>query len=112
MAKKKLDWSLDEFIAERRRVDPKFKRTFDELEKTEALALAETARTVKELVELRKLRKLTQRDVAEAMGVTQPYVARIERGTEPIGLRTVAAYALAVRGRLSVVAEKRATYGG
>ena len=112
MSEKKLDWTLDEFVAERRRVDKRFRELYDDLDESERATLNEAARTIKELVALRKKRGLTQRQVAEAMGVTQPYVSRIERGTGPIGLRVAAAYALAVGGRISVVAESRAKYGG
>ena len=111
MAKKAFDWTLDSFVAERRKADPRFKREFDRLEASERAALAESARAIADLVKLRKRRKMTQKDVAAALGVSQPYIAKIEKGVEPVGVRLLAAYALAVGGRISVVAERRAKYG-
>ncbi len=111
MSRKKLDWSLDEFVEERRKKDPAFKKVYDRLAVSEQRAISESAKTVRQLVELRKRRKLSQRSVADAIGVSQPYIARIERGTEAVGLRILSAYALAVGARISVVEEKRAPYG-
>lgn len=111
MAKRKLDWSLDEFVAEQRRSDKRFKRKYDKLAQSERAALAASAKAVQDLVALRRKRKMTQRQVAEALGVTQPYIAKIEKGTEPVGIQILAAYALVVGGRISVIAEKRAPYG-
>jgi hypothetical protein len=49
--------------------------------------------------------------VAEALGVSQPFIAKLERGTEPVGLRMLSAYALVVGGRISIVAEDGPKYG-
>lgn len=40
-------------------------------------------RTVLELVEQRKKRRLSQRTIAERMGVSQPVIARLEKPLEP-----------------------------
>nr|WP_253811980.1 helix-turn-helix domain-containing protein [Nocardia amikacinitolerans] len=58
------------------------------------------------LAQVRKAQARTQAEIAEAMGVTQTRVSRIERGdmahTE---LGTLEAYVTAMGGRLRVVAE-------
>jgi transcriptional regulator with XRE-family HTH domain len=63
--------------------------------------------TVATLVELRKQRGLTQYDIAEKLGIGQPYVSSFERSTNPT-LSMVARYgdALDVRVALSVVVGK------
>jgi transcriptional regulator with XRE-family HTH domain len=40
-------------------------------------------RTVLELVEQRQKRRLSQRTIAERMGVSQPVIARLEKPLEP-----------------------------
>ncbi len=40
-------------------------------------------RTVLEMVEQRKTRRLSQRTIAERMGVSQPVIARLEKPLEP-----------------------------
>lgn len=49
-----------------------------------------------ELVELRKLKGLTQRDVADRLGVDQSAIARIESGDRDPHLSTLRRYALAI----------------
>lgn len=51
---------------------------------------------VDQLVRLRKDKGLSQQDVADAMGVTQPAVARIESGERDPRLSTLRRYAHAV----------------
>jgi len=57
-------------------------------------------RTVLELVEQRKKRRLSQRMIAEHMGVTQPVIARLEKPLEPTwrqpSLSVLSRYAAAV----------------
>jgi len=49
-----------------------------------------------DLIEIRRIKKLTQREVGEAMGVSQSAVARIESGERDPRLSTLRRYALAV----------------
>ncbi len=53
--------------------DPDFKREYDALEEEFTLA--------KEIIELRIRRKLTQKQLAQQMGTSQPAIARIESGS-------------------------------
>ncbi|MER7733363.1 helix-turn-helix domain-containing protein [Streptomyces erythrochromogenes] len=58
------------------------------------------------LAEVRKRQHTTQVQVAEAMGVTQARVSRIENGElERSEVETLAAYVRALGGRLKIVAE-------
>ncbi|MFG2713935.1 helix-turn-helix domain-containing protein [Streptomyces goshikiensis] len=58
------------------------------------------------LAEVRKRQHTTQVQVAEAMGVTQARVSRIENGElERSEVDTLAAYVRALGGRLKIVAE-------
>ncbi|GAA0303468.1 hypothetical protein GCM10010302_47490 [Streptomyces polychromogenes] len=58
------------------------------------------------LAEVRKRQHTTQVQVAEAMGVTQARVSRIENGQlERSEVETLAAYVRALGGRLKIVAE-------
>jgi transcriptional regulator with XRE-family HTH domain len=61
-----------------------------------------------ELVALREKRGLSQRDLAERLGTTQPYVAKLESGRiKNLGLKTLAKYATALDARLTVRLEPR-----
>ena len=53
--------------------DPDFKREYGALEEEFTLA--------KEIIELRIRRKLTQKQLAQQMGTSQPAIARIESGS-------------------------------
>ncbi|MER7824287.1 XRE family transcriptional regulator [Streptomyces sp. NPDC096097] len=58
------------------------------------------------LAEVRKRQRTTQVQVAEAMGVTQARVSRIENGElERSEVETLAAYVRALGGKLKIVAE-------
>ncbi|MDT3396784.1 XRE family transcriptional regulator [Streptomyces sp. B1866] len=58
------------------------------------------------LAELRKRRQTTQVQVAEAMGVSQARVSRIEKGQlERSEVDTLAAYVRALGGKLKIVAD-------
>jgi len=64
------------------------------------------ASRVHRLAELRKRQHATQVQVAEAMGVTQARVSRIEKGQlERSEVDTLAAYVKALRGKLKIVAD-------
>jgi transcriptional regulator with XRE-family HTH domain len=79
------EYTLEDFIAEEIAADPTF---------AEGLAKAEEeARFAIELSRLREARGLTQAELAIALGVKQPQVARIERGQVP----TLATLALLAR---------------
>ncbi|WP_443042108.1 XRE family transcriptional regulator [Streptomyces sp. B21-105] len=63
------------------------------------------ASCVRGLAELRKRQHATQVQVAEAMGVTQARVSRIEKGQlERTEVDTLAAYVKALGGKLKIVA--------
>ncbi|WP_328913381.1 MULTISPECIES: XRE family transcriptional regulator [unclassified Streptomyces] len=65
-----------------------------------------TASRVHRLAELRKRQHATQVQVAEAMGVTQGRVSRIEKGQfERSEVDTLAAYVKALGGKLKIVAD-------
>lgn len=53
--------------------DPELRREYDILEEEFTLA--------KEIIELRKRRNLTQKELAEEIGTSQPAIARIESGS-------------------------------
>lgn len=58
------------------------------------------------LAELRRNRSLTQREVAEAMGVSGPRVSDVERGRlDTVSISVLRAYVEALGGRLKVTAE-------
>ena len=58
------------------------------------------------LAEVRRSRALTQREVAEAMGVSAPRVSDVERGNlDVVSLSVLRAYVEALGGRLKVTAE-------
>jgi predicted XRE-type DNA-binding protein len=58
------------------------------------------------LAEVRRTRALTQRDVAEAMGVSGPRVSDVERGKlDVVSVSVLRAYVEALGGQLKVTAE-------
>jgi predicted XRE-type DNA-binding protein len=58
------------------------------------------------LAEVRRNRSLTQREVAEAMGVSGPRVSDVERGKlDTVSISVLRAYVEALGGRLKVTAE-------
>jgi predicted transcriptional regulator len=68
--------------------NPAFKMAYDELETEDA--------TIRACIEARDEAGLTQADVAERMGTTQPVVARLESGRQAPSLATLKRYAKAV----------------
>lgn len=77
------------------------------------MADPETARAVEErmaemkieqeLVALREKKGLSQRDLAERIGASQPYIAKLESGrVKNLGLKTLVKYAAATGTRLTV----------
>lgn len=59
-------------------------------------------RLLASLVGMRKVRGLRQKQVAERMGVKQPFVSEFERSTGDPRISTLQRYARAVEGRLDV----------
>ena len=58
------------------------------------------------LAEVRRNRSLTQREVADAMGVSGPRVSDVERGNlDVVSISVLRAYVEALGGRLKVTAE-------
>lgn len=58
------------------------------------------------LAELRRSRALTQREVADAMGVSGPRVSDVERGRlDVVSISVLRSYVEALGGRLKVIAE-------
>lgn len=70
------------------------------LHRARALAAAEES-LMDQLVALRKAHKLSQADVAERLGISQPAVAAFERYDSNPTLSTLRRYALAIEARLS-----------
>jgi transcriptional regulator with XRE-family HTH domain len=60
----------------------------------------------KSLQELRQARKLTQKRIAEALGIGQDSVSRLEQRSDLL-ISTLRGYVEALGGRLSLVAEFR-----
>ena len=59
-----------------------------------------------ELVRLRKKRKISQRPVAEAIGISQARVSQMENSVGGITLETVMSYAQAIGANIVVVPDK------
>jgi transcriptional regulator with XRE-family HTH domain len=58
------------------------------------------------LAEIRKEQDLTQAEVADLIGITQPNVSRLEKGElESTGISTIRAYVEALGGKLRMVAD-------
>ena len=82
---------LKEYIAEQTKSDPEFKAEYE----LEALRL--------QLIRARQKAGLTQEQVAKLLGVSQPRIAQIERGTKPASLRFFVRYANAVNSSVRLV---------
>jgi transcriptional regulator with XRE-family HTH domain len=83
-------------VRERMMTDPEFRTEYDALEEEFAL--------VEAMIEARAQANMTQADVAQAMGVSQPRVARIESGKN-VSLETLRRYAKATGGKLKIAIE-------
>jgi DNA-binding XRE family transcriptional regulator len=81
---------LKRYIADRSERDPEFKAEYE----AEAAMLA--------LVRARQAAQLTQQDVAEALHVSQPYIAQIERGTRTPGYLFLFKYAGVVGATIQI----------
>ncbi len=83
-------------IRERMMADPEFRKEYGALEEEFAL--------IEAMIEARTQANMTQADVAKAMGVSQPRVARIESGKN-VSLETLRRYAKATGGKLKISIE-------
>lgn len=93
----------DSTLDERRRNDP----GIDDPARRAAARNARTARDIGyHLAQMRKQRGLTQAQVAQAMGVSQARVSRMEHGDiERMQVESIAAYVTAIGGHLRLVAD-------
>jgi len=87
-------------VRERLMADPEFKKEYDALEDEFAL--------VASMIDARARAGMSQADVAAAMGVSQPRVARIESGKN-VSIETLKRYAKATGSKLKIemVEQKR-----
>ena len=65
---------IEQYAEERSARDPEFKAGYEE----------ECA--ILELIRARNAASMTQKDVADALRVSQPYIAQVERGSKPMSL--------------------------
>ena len=79
--------SVFEYHEHQMRDNPEYKAAYDALEQEFAIANA--------LIQARSEAGMTQKDVAEKLGVSQPAVARMESGKN-ISIKAIARYAKAV----------------
>jgi DNA-binding XRE family transcriptional regulator len=80
--------------------DPEYVVAYDSLEQESALADA--------LIKARIHADMSQEDVAQAMGITQPMVARLEGGRSKPSIGTLERFAKATHTRLHIVFEPEA----
>lgn len=72
----------------------------------EQRSVLETRLVAARLAEIRRAKHLSQREVAEAMGVSQPRISAIESGgASAAEVATLKAYVAALGGELHIVAE-------
>lgn len=86
---------LTRYVAEQEATDPEFK--------TARRHIAERHRLLDSLVNVRKRKKLTQQQVADRLGISQPSVAEFEGEASDPKLSTLQRYARAVGMRLVVL---------
>jgi len=83
---------LDRHIAKERERSPEFKAAY------------EAEKALLDLVRARHQAKMSQRDVAEALHVSQPYIAQIESGARKPGYLLLFRYASVVGADIRVIA--------
>jgi DNA-binding XRE family transcriptional regulator len=88
---------LDRYVAERSLGDADFK------------AKHEAERALLELVRARQASNMTQKDVADALHVSQPYIAQIESGSRKPGYLLLFRYATAVGASIQVAMPRQTT---
>jgi transcriptional regulator with XRE-family HTH domain len=79
--------------------NPKYRKSYDALQDEFALARA--------VIEARKAAGLTQLELAQKMGTTQPVVARLEAGNTRPSLRTLERLAEATGSKLVIALQPR-----
>jgi len=84
-----MSW-IKNLIAEECETSPEFKAAYEE----ESAILA--------LIRARNAANLSQRDLAELLHVSQPYIAQVERGTKPMSLSLMVRYANAVGASIEI----------
>lgn len=90
-----MSW-IKKLIAEESAASPEFKAAYEE----EAALLA--------LVRARNAAGLTQKAVADALNVSQPYIAMVERGSKPMSLSLMLRYANVVGATVRISEPKQA----
>ena len=86
---------IEKYAEERSMRDPEFKAAYEE------------ERALLALVRARNAAALSQKDVADALSVSQPYIAAVERGTKPMSLSLMIRYANAVGASVEVRCKQR-----
>lgn len=89
---------IQKYAQERSAHDPEFKAAYEE--ETALLAL----------VRARNAASMSQKDVAEALNVSQPYIAQVERGSKPMSMSLMLRYADAVGASVKVTPKKRQAF--
>jgi transcriptional regulator with XRE-family HTH domain len=79
-------------------------------ESSEFKAAYEAESALLALVRARQTANLTQKDVAEVLHVTQPYIAQIENGTRKPGYLLLFRYASAVGASIEVTSKNPALF--
>ncbi len=78
----------------------------------EELLLAEVKLGLSEMIyDLRKSKKMSQKELGRAIGVSQPYIAKIEDGEENLTLETIVKLLAALNTCLELKPEKRDKHG-
>ena len=74
----------------------------------EELLLAKAKLQLSELIcDLRKSKNMSQKDLGDAIGVSQPYIAKIEDGEENLTVETIVKLLTALHVSLQLKPEKR-----
>ncbi len=74
----------------------------------EELLLAKAKLELSEFIyDLRRMKRMSQKQLAELMGVSQPYIAKIEDGEENLTIETIVKLLAALNTRLRLKPEKR-----
>ncbi|MCO5297807.1 MAG: helix-turn-helix domain-containing protein [Fimbriimonadaceae bacterium] len=87
---------IKKYIKEQCEADSEFRAEYE----AEALRL--------KLVRAREAAGLTQRELAELLGVSQPRIAQVERGSRPMSTMFLLRYAAAVHMKLEVLPRRSA----
>ena len=93
--KEEMTW-LEKYAEEQCAQSPEFKAVYEE--ETALLAL----------IRARNAAELSQKEVAEALHVSQPYIAQVERGTRPMSMSMMMRYANVVGVTVQVMPRPQA----